>query len=65
MKNGYSKAAQFLAGQAITLLGSSIVQFAIIMQTNLLGSTADTSHRTAPQNAPLLPGDCHGLKASQ
>ena len=35
MKKGYSKAALFLASQAITLLGSSIVQFAIIWYVTL------------------------------
>ena len=35
MKNGYSKAVLFLASQAITLLGSSIVQFAIIWYVTL------------------------------
>ena len=35
MKKGYSKAALFLAGQAVTLLGSSIVQFAIIWYVTL------------------------------
>ena len=35
MKKGYSKAALFLACQAITLLGSSIVQFAIIWYVTL------------------------------
>ena len=35
MKKGYSKAALFLASQAVTLLGSSIVQFAIIWYVTL------------------------------
>ena len=35
MKKGYTKAALFLASQAITLLGSSIVQFAIIWYVTL------------------------------
>ena len=35
MKNGYSKAALFLASQAVTLLGSSVVQFAIIWYVTL------------------------------
>ena len=35
MKKGYAKAALFLASQAITLLGSSIVQFAIIWYVTL------------------------------
>ena len=35
MRKGYSKAALFLASQAVTLLGSSIVQFAIIWYVTL------------------------------
>ena len=35
MKKGYSKAALFLASQAVSLLGSSIVQFAIIWYVTL------------------------------
>ena len=35
MKKGYSKAALFLASQSVTLLGSSIVQFAIIWYVTL------------------------------
>ena len=35
MRKGYSKAALFLASQAVTLLGSSIVQFAIIWHVTL------------------------------
>ena len=35
MKKGYAKAALFLASQAVTLLGSSIVQFAIIWYVTL------------------------------
>ena len=35
MKKGYSKAALFLASQAVSLLGSTIVQFAIIWYVTL------------------------------
>ena len=35
MKKGYSKAALFLASQAVSLLGSFIVQFAIISYVTL------------------------------
>ena len=35
MRKGYAKAALFLASQAVTLLGSSIVQFAIIWYVTL------------------------------
>ena len=35
MKKGYAKAALFLVSQAVTLLGSSIVRFAIIWYVTL------------------------------
>ena len=40
MKKGYTEAVLFLASQAITLLGSSIVQFAIIWYVTMFGCAA-------------------------
>ena len=51
MKKGYSKAALFLASQAVTLLGSSIVQFAIIWYVTLYDRRSQQCNRlTGPRH---------------